>query len=153
MGENESRSSWRLPDDLALKEKGSAMSELINFLKRSKIVKYTIIILLLICALYFGIFFLVMKGEPFDAAKQYIYGNKLIGDEMGTIKTVNLSMFSSSIQYSGASGNAQYKIYVDGEKNKGVVYIDMEKQAGVWVIVRANLIHADNSKVVLEVKH
>jgi len=29
----------------------------------------------------------------------------------------------------------------------------MEKQAGVWVIVRANLIHTDNSKVVLEVKH
>jgi hypothetical protein len=129
------------------------MSELMDFLKRHKVVKRMIIALIFVCLLYFGIFFFVMKGEPFDAAKQYIYGNQLISADLGSIKTISLSMLSSSIHYSGASGNAQFKIYVDGEKKNGVVYVDMEKQAGVWAVVRANLIGPDNSRVPLEAKH
>ena len=60
-------------------------------------------------------------------------------------------MWSSSYEESGTSGNAQYKIDVDGERGPGVVYVDLEKRAGVWIVIRANLIMRDNSKIALSV--
>jgi len=102
--------------------------------------------------LFFVIFFFFMKGEPFDISKKYINSNPQIIDKLGSIKNISLSMMSSSYKSSGAYGNAKYKIYVDGDKSNGVVYVDMEKQAGVWVVIRAHLLLPDNSKVVLSVQ-
>lgn len=120
-------------------------------LPANKIFRGILIALLLFLLLFFGIFFFLMKGEPFEESKKYINSNPQINEKLGSIKNLSLSMTSSSYESSGASGNAQYKIYVDGDKGNGVVYADMEKQAGVWVVIRANLFLSDNSKIALSV--
>jgi hypothetical protein len=92
-----------------------------------------------------------MKGKPFEESRKYINTNSQINEKLGSLTNISLSMWSSSYEESGASGNAQYKIDVDGEKGPGVVYVDLEKRAGVWTVIRANLFLPDNSKVALSV--
>jgi hypothetical protein len=125
------------------------MAQFIELLTQNKIVKIVLIIILFIFVMYLVGYFIVMKGEPFDVAKQFIYDHKLISAELGPIKNIKLSMLSS-IRISGTYGTARFKLFVDGEKSKGIVYADLEKQAGIWVVVHANMIRADNSKINLK---
>jgi hypothetical protein len=105
--------------------------------------------LTLFLVLFFAIFFFLMKGEPFQESIKFINSDSQINERIGSVKNISLSMWSSSYKESGTSGNAQYKINVYGEKGLGVVYVDMEKRAGVWTVIRANLLLPDKSRVIL----
>ncbi len=111
--------------------------------------KRAVLTVLAIITLIIGFGQIIMRGAPFEASKQFIYKNKIINSQLGSIKDISLSIFGS-LEESGAYGIASYKLAVNGEKENGVVYLEMEKQSGEWIVVRANLILPNNPKITLK---
>lgn len=114
-----------------------------NFVRKYK--KF-IIPLLVIGLAYFLVFQFVVKGEPYQFAVEYIKTNKVVVEKIGEVKDTSLSFFSS-LSYRGLRGKASYKIFVYGVKGEGKIYIDMERMAGRWRIIEANLILKEGTMV------
>jgi hypothetical protein len=97
---------------------------------------------------YLLVFQFVVKGEPYDFAKQWIRESKTVGATLGRVNDTTLSL-KSYLSFSGPAGEARYKINVLAEKGAGTVYLYMKKNAGVWEVTKANLILSDGTIVPL----
>jgi len=125
------------------------MNILKGLLERLRLNKRALIMTLSILAILVGSNLIFTRGAPLETSKQYIYQNKTINERLGSIKDISLSM-SSSFQVSGSHGTAQYELSIEGERENGVIYLDMEKQAGDWAVVRAKLHLSDKSQITLK---
>lgn len=88
-------------------------------------------------------------SEPYHEALQFINNNNRALAEFSTIRSSRLGFGGYSVQYSGPSGVAHFKILISGEKSDGVVYLDMVKLTGIWKVKGANLILNSNEAVSL----
>ena len=96
--------------------------------------------------MFFCVFQLLLKGEPFQFAKSYIKYNRVINNHIGEIEKQRLSFFSS-LSYSGTNGHANYKILIKGGKSRGIVYLEMQKTLGEWKVIKGNLL-LNNSRII-----
>lgn len=118
-------------------------------IKKKKVIKILLITLILIACVLFGIYFLEIRSEPYKFSSTFIDNNKTILEKLGKLENSRLSFFGYSVRYSGSHGHAEYKILVKGEKNKGKVYLNLEKSVGVWKILKGNLILDNGTKISL----
>lgn len=107
---------------------------------RKKMLTIFITTLILLICFFVGLYIMGIRSEPYDCALKYIDSNKLIMENMGLIKSRRLTFFGYSVRYSGPHGYAEYKILVKSKKNKGVVYLNLEKSVGIWKIITGNLV-------------
>jgi hypothetical protein len=115
---------------------------------KKKIIRILLYTSISICVIYLATFHFVLKGEPFEFAKGFIKKNEVIINTLGVTKKQRLSFFSS-LDISGTKGYAEYKIFVEGSKSNGTVYINMHKSAGEWKVLKANLELSDNNIIKL----
>lgn len=91
-----------------------------------------------------------MKSEPYDFVVKFIRNNSYLYNNIGKLKRIQLTFFGYLIRYEGPHGYAEYKISVEGEKAKGKVYVNIEKIAGIWEIIKANLILNNGQTILLK---
>ncbi len=115
---------------------------------KSKILTILITTLILLICFFVGLYIIGIRSKPYNFALGYIDSNKLIMGNMGFIKSRRLAFFGYSVRYSGPHGYAEYKILVKGKKNKGIVYLNLEKSAGIWKVIKGNLV-LNNGRTIL----
>lgn len=89
-------------------------------------------------ALYAVVFYFVVAGQPYATARSFIESNPIVAKELGQVSDVGLSWLSSA-SISGNSGSGELRCPVEGTTRKGIVYLDLERRAGAWNVIRANL--------------
>lgn len=107
---------------------------------KSKILTIIAITLILIVCFIGGLYVLGTKGEAYKFAVKFIDDNPTVLNSIGPLKRSRLAFFGYSVRYSGPHGYAEYKIFVTGEKGKGTVYLNLEKSAGIWKVIKGNLL-------------
>jgi len=116
---------------------------------KKKILTTVCITIVLILCFFIGLYILGIKGQAYKIASKYIEGNRILSENIGPLEYQRLSIFGYSVRDSGSHGYAEYEILVRGKKDKGTVYIELEKPAGIWKVSRANLVTDDGTKVFL----
>ena len=116
-------------------------------MRKKKMLTIITITLFLIVCFFVGLYVVGLRGEAYQYALEFIDNNELIIKSIGQIKNRRLSFFGYSVKHSGPRGHAEYKIFVNGENDKGNVYLKLEKFVGIWKVVQGNLI-LDNGEVV-----
>jgi hypothetical protein len=102
----------------------------------------------LVAALYGFVHWVVIGGEPYRVAKEFLSSNPAVAVELGVIENVGLSWISS-ISFTGPSGEANLKCPIVGSRGSGVAYLDLIRETGVWRVNKANLIVAGDRAVPL----
>lgn len=99
-----------------------------------------IIALILVVCFFVGLYILGSNNEAYKFAVKFIDRNSSIIDNIGPLKSHRLSLFGYSVKYNGPHGYAEYNIMVTGERGKGEVYLNLEKDAGEWKLIKGNLV-------------
>lgn len=107
---------------------------------------YAAAVLVLIAAATFsvGIFQCVVAAGPYDAARAFIREHPRIVKELGSVQEIELS-WRSSATVVGTSGLAQLRCPVRGSLRDGIAFVNLEMEAGVWRVVKANLVLDDQA--------
>ncbi len=104
-------------------------------------------IVLLLAGAYVVGYWIASNSESYKVAQKIIYENPLLNNQVGQIIKLRLSFLGYSVRYTGPHGYAEYKILVTGEKDKGVVYLNLEKSAGIWEVIKGNLVLEDGVSI------
>lgn len=110
---------------------------------KNKVLSIIFITIILIVCFFGGMYILATQGEAYKFALRFINDNTTVMSSIGSIKSSRLAFLGYAVSYSGPSGYAEYKILVTGENGKGAVYLNLEKSAGVWEVIKANLVLED----------
>jgi len=113
----------------------------------SKVQKIGLFLLVLIVCM---VLFEVISREPYDVAMKYLSENRILNERIGKLENIRRSIFGTTVRFTGPTGTANLKLLVTGEKGEGEVYVDLEKKAGVWSVIRANLM-TRNENIILNV--
>lgn len=103
-------------------------------------------LVLLIC-FFVGLYILGVNGEAYKYSLKFINDNEIISRNIGPIQSQRLAFLGYSVRHIGPHGHAEYKILVKGTKSRGVVYLELEKSAGLWKVVKGNLIR-ENGEII-----
>lgn len=95
-------------------------------------------LILLIC-FFVSLYIVGVKSEPYSVALRFIDNNKTILETIGSLESRRLAFFGYSVRYKGPRGHAEYKVLVKGRKSKGKVFLELEKSAGEWKVLKAKL--------------
>ena len=112
--------------------------------------KYLVLVFVIFVICYFWGYSL-LNGDAYEICKNYINSNTEIEKTIGKPQNISFT-FNSSIRKVGSSGKATYEIKVSGDKDKAKIYIDLERRAGVWYIVEANMFTSKNERTALIIK-
>lgn len=106
---------------------------------KAAFIKYKVIIFIF---LLLGIFILfhcsVYFDNSFKLSENFIENNHIITKEIGEHVKNRVSFFST-LSTHGEAGEAHYEFFLNGEKNKGTVYVDLLEEDSIWKITKANL--------------
>ena len=108
--------------------------------KKKKLLTIVTITTILVVCFFIGLYIIGIRGEAYKYSLRFIEYDPIIQDSIGSIQSKRLSFFGFSVIQSGAHGHAEYKILLKGNKKRGVVYLELEKSAGVWKVINGNLI-------------
>lgn len=102
-----------------------------------------------------GVFFVSLyltgiNSEPYPVAVDYIFHEEKITNALGPLMDYHLAFWGYSARYNGPHGEAEYKILVKGKKQQANVYVQMEKNVGIWKIVEANMILVNGKSISLK---
>jgi hypothetical protein len=86
--------------------------------------------------------FMVRKSDAFAFAESYVRDNPRVIETLGPVRSVGLSPFGYAVRYVGAQGDASFELSVEGQKNSGTVFIELQKR-GVWEVKFARLVQGD----------
>lgn len=89
----------------------------------------------LLIGFFGGVTYLIKSSHAYQLSEQYIQVNPWVRKEVGSKMTLGLS--SGNVSTSGASGEANFTIYVSGDKGQITVTTVLEKTGGQWVIIEA----------------
>lgn len=109
-------------------------------MRRKRMLTILGIALVLIICFLAGLYILGIRSEPYKHALEFIEDHELITETLGPLRSRRLALFGYTVRERGVHGHAEYKVLVKGEKAKGAVYLEMEKSAGIWKVVAANLV-------------
>ena len=92
----------------------------------------------------------ILNDPSYKDSIRFINSNKLIAEKMGVIKEIHYSPYSK-LSYSWINhvshSIAKYKFGIIGDKSNGTLFLEMEGNAGIWVIKKAQLELSDKSLV------
>ena len=117
--------------------------------RKNKVLSIIFITIILIFSFFGGLYILGTQGEAYKFALRFINGNSTVMNNIGLLRSSRLAFFGYSLRYSGPHGNAEYKIIVTGEKGKGTIYLNLEKSAGVWEVIKGNLVLENGESISL----
>ncbi len=109
-------------------------------IRTNQLLTITAIASLLVVCFLGGLYLLGVRSEAYKVAIRFIDDNVTVTNNIGPLKSHRLAVLGYSIRYNGPHGYAEYKIVVTGERDKGTVYLNLEKSAGVWKVAKGNLI-------------
>lgn len=109
-------------------------------MQKKKLLVIVAITVITIFCFFIGLYVLGINGEAYKYSRKFIEENSIIQNNVGVIRSQRLSFFGFSVRQRGTRGHAEYKILVDGNKSRGVVYLELEKSAGLWKVTKGNLI-------------
>lgn len=115
--------------------------------RKNKVLIIIAITVGLIVCFWGGLYIFGTQSEAYKFAVKFIGDNKAVMNSIGPLKNSRLSLFGYSVRYNGPHGNAEYEIIVAGEKGKGTVYLNLEKSAGVWEVIKGNLVLEDGMSI------
>lgn len=78
-------------------------------------------------------------SESYKVAVKHIYASPVITSNLGKVTNVRLAFFGYSVRYNGPHGWAEFEIIVRGEKDKGTIFIMLEREVGEWEVKSARL--------------
>jgi hypothetical protein len=107
--------------------------------KRKKLLVILIIIVLALMGSYVVGYWISSTSEPFIVAQKLIYESLIVKNQVGHITKLRLPFFGYSINYKGPRGWADFEILVKGGKDKGIIFVLLEKRAGEWKVLSARL--------------
>jgi hypothetical protein len=103
--------------------------------------KRIILITLIMVPLFFvALRIIALNSEPYENALAFLKNNEIIMSNIGDRTEFSLSFIGYSAQYSGASGKAEYEINAYGKKAKGKIFISLNKNLGIWSVLKSNLV-------------
>ena len=107
---------------------------------------YKVVLAVLVAALIFNwaIFHFLVAGRPYETARAFLEQHPTVLKELGAIEEIDLS-WRSSASISGNSGAAELRCPVKGASGSAVAFVDLRREAGVWRVVRANLVVGSRS--------
>ncbi len=108
-------------------------------MKRKVLSIITITLILIICC-FCGSYVLATQGEPYKFAVKFINDKSTVTNKIGLLKNYRLAFWGYSVRYRGPHGYTEYEIVVAGEKGRGNVYLNLEKSAGNWEVIKGNLV-------------
>ena len=103
-------------------------------------------VILIVC-FFIGLYIIGIRGEAYKYSLRYIENNPIIQSNIGSIQSQRLSFFGFSVRQSGTHGHAEYKIIVHGDRERGVVYLELERSTGLWEVVKCNLISENGEAI------
>jgi TonB family protein len=90
-------------------------------------------------AVYYGYRYLessLKSSEAYQMAESELRRSGAVAERMGEIRSTGFPVGSYKVDADG-SGSATYTMSVEGTKASGRYFVTMEREAGVWKIVRA----------------
>lgn len=112
------------------------MKGLITMSKKSKIIG--IICLLLLTTPFIG-YFIAKTSDPFQHARDVVFHSTVVRENLGEVISIKLAPFGYGVKYSGTQGEANFEIEVTGAERNGTLFVNLERDLGVWDIVGARL--------------
>lgn len=113
--------------------------------KKLSIILLTAFVLFL--TFYLIVYFLGTISEPFKVTKKYVYENLIIESQIGKVISLRLGFLGYSVKYKGPHGKAEFEIIVKGEKGKGIVFTELERELGEWRVKSAKF-KSENGEVI-----
>lgn len=115
---------------------------------KDKYVKIILTTIFLLTLLFMGIYLWAINDVPYKRSLEFIKKNKQVIEAIGEIENLYLSFFGKYyVTSNGTAGYAEYKIKVNGDKSKGIVYIVLRQNEGKWKVVQCKLVYADDKVV------
>lgn len=93
-------------------------------------------------------YFFIIRGDAYKAAVSELRANQVLKDRVGNITDTRLVFwFGYSIRTVGPSGFANFEIDINGEREGGTAYLNMERSAGIWKAKEGNLFFNDGNSI------
>jgi len=84
------------------------------------------------------------KSEAYKIAEEYIIENNIIKSKIGKIEKIKLSLQDEKfVGNNGPRGEAVFTIIAKGDKGKAYIKFEMEKELGIWKMVKVLLRKGD----------
>ena len=107
---------------------------------KNKIIKMSLIVVLIFMATYFAGYFFSRNSEAFSVTKDFILKSEIVKNELGSIGSIHLSPFGYELEFSGSHGSAEFECDLVGVAKAGKAYVQLKKQSYLWNVVSAKLI-------------
>ena len=109
-----------------------------------------IIVGLILLIIMFGSLYISgMRSDAYTTSIGFISSSEAFKESIGELETSRLALLGYAIRYHGPNGDADYKICVTAKKGKGAVYLHLQKDTGVWSVIKANLVLENGATVKL----
>ena len=117
-----------------------------NYQRLLTIIHTTSILLII---MFVGLYISGLRCGAYAASVKFIQNNETFRDSIGELLTDRLAFLGYSVSFHGPNGKADYKICVTAKNGKGDVYLSLQKDTGVWSVIKANLVLGNGTTVKL----
>jgi len=101
--------------------------------------KFILLAFLFTIAVFIIGYLFEINSEAYKYSKKFIERNLLIREHLGEIRNTRLAFFEYGESYNGTKGKADFKLYVQGDKKSGEVFLELKKALGDWKVIGGKL--------------
>lgn len=118
-------------------------------MKSKRMIFWVVLFFILSVIVYIPVRRGVLKSEPYRMSENFVTRNTGVINVFGKDLQCELKTFAGySLQYYTNGGDAEFDIYVKGDKGKGKVNIGLTKKEDKWEIIDARLYANEGNKII-----
>lgn len=107
-------------------------------------------LIVFVAALYVFAYFYVGRSPAYAAAIDFLSNHNHLKMSVGNASSYKLAYTGWALSFFGPKGEAHFKIYVNGTKSSGTVFVYLVSQAGQWKVKEANLFPKNGESIPLQ---
>ena len=118
-------------------------------IKSKRMIFWVVLFFILSIIIYIPVRHGIIESEPYRMSEDFVTRNRDVINVLGKNLQCKLRTFSGySLQYYTNGGDAEFDIYVNGDKGKGKVNIRLEEKKDKWKIITARLYANEGNKII-----
>ncbi len=90
---------------------------------------------ILVLAAAYPIAWLVARNsDAYAEAERFLRSSSILGEQIGTVTDTSIEPFAYSLRWTGARGDAHFKLDLKGSKAEASAYVELAKRGAAWEV-------------------